>query len=290
MRNVEITESTNIDSLLSYNKKSITTDERITSNNQNPFVTQSELDSLKDLQTRKNQNNQLEETHILDNIKKMNQPITALNNLNDDSETDSLFKIVAEKIKNRDNEEPKNSLTQDQPTQSALDKRRNSLAKSWNNSSDKVNNNLIPAVIHKTQTIKNNQTVTIRTKAEFSYNNIEIPKNTLITGVAIFSNNRLNITIRNIRLNDNLIVANIAVYGSDGIAGLEVSTNVVKKSIDEDVTQEISTEVNSALSKVGNEVGKIVGSLVGQTIKTVGNEKQQQVTLIDNQTIYLSIN
>lgn len=292
--NIDLATTQNIDSIYNNaNRSAIKNDETPTIKEKDVFITQYELDSIVASETKKTETIKRDQSELNASISNLRNSSHQLSNLkgNDyDIEDDSLFKAVAQKIKNRDTDNTFATSAPPQPNPSEIEKRRQILSTSWKQPSKENNNNLIQAVIHQTQTIKNNQTVSIRTKSSFEYKNTLIPKNTIIVGVANFNNNRLNIRVHNIRLNNQLIVANIAIYGSDGIEGLEVSRNEIKKSLDSDVTDEISSEVSSNLNKIGSQLGRVAGSLLGQTIRNVNNEKQQEVTLIDNQTIYLSLN
>lgn len=170
-------------------------------------------------------------------------------------------------------------------------RRRASLASQWGKAdipvSEKNGNqeNSYPAVIHGQQEISKRGNVRIRLKKEIKTNGYTIPTNTLITGIASFSNDRMNIQINSIRVGKNVIPVVLSVFGSDGMKGLPIQYDETKKIVD----GEVSSEVMGGIDQVARRIPGGIGGVVSGIAKSVKKKDDISTVLYDNTSLYLKI-
>ncbi len=196
------------------------------------------------------------------------------------------YEELERKINSRNNQEQKQ-----EKTPAAAPVAANNLTTNFAASSNNANStgNLIKATIHKTQVVKNNQPVVIRTTETLKINNISIPRNSLLIGLSSFGANRLQIKISTIKYANNLIPVNITIYGSDGIAGLPIQNNEIIQEVGNDAVDDVVNEVDNELSQLGI-LGKVTGGIIKQGSRLTANAENKEVKLIDNQQIFIKIN
>lgn len=135
----------------------------------------------------------------------------------------------------------------------------------------------IPAIIAISQKAKQGSVVELRLQDTLIINGQIIPKGHLIYGLASFSNQRLNLEIKNIRLGTSIIPVNITVFdqrdGMEGINAPEAMLNdAVKGGITDaagsigitgfDLTTQIAgAGIDAAKSLLTKKVGKVKQSL-----------------------------
>lgn len=203
--------------------------------------------------------------------------------------TDNQFINVKEKIDRRNTKSSQKSEQRDPDKESATPPTNHLQDNLATPQITESIDNLIQAVIHKTQIVKKGQTVMLRLGQSVTVNKITIPRNTIINGVVSFGENRLNISIVSIRINSNIIPVNISAYGGDGLVGLPVQINEVNKTVTDEITNETTRSIDQALSKFG-AIGSIAGDIVSATSRTTQRQKDIQVKLIDNQAVFLKLN
>lgn len=143
--------------------------------------------------------------------------------------------------------------------------------------------NLIPAVVHSDQIIKNGSTVKMRLTDDFYINEQKISRNTFVYGIARFNRERVDIEINAIRLGNNIIPFKKQVLDQDGLKGLyfpENAGNEMSKEVGADAIDEAYDIATSGTGIIGSvlSAGKSV-------IKKKNNEKK--VNLKANYKIYL---
>lgn len=175
----------------------------------------------------------------------------------------------------------------------ASERRREAMLRDWgmNRSSGKPSSGsgMFRAVIHGTQTIKAGQTALFRTKEEIRYGDFVVPANTLLTGLASVSENRLTIGISFVRLGREVHPLPLEVYGSDGMPGIPLNYDAAGKIADAQASSAATREISSAASRYGGTIGRVAGTLISGVGNQVRNLKNVEVKLIDNQTVILKI-
>lgn len=153
----------------------------------------------------------------------------------------------------------------------------------------KTNSNTeIKAVIHGNQEIGGSRNrVKLRTKSPGMVNGISIPANTIVYANASITENRLNLVINNISVNNKTIGLSMKVYdATDGNAGLNLSAGV---------TEEEKNRMGSEVIRQGGAVlssGGIVGAVVNSAGSALGNifsksNQNSSIQLISNHQVIL---
>lgn len=81
---------------------------------------------------------------------------------------------------------------------------------------------MIPVVVHEDQVIREGQQVKLRLLKEVTAEGITIPANTILYGVCQLTNDRLQLGVRSLQLNGQLIPLDLEVYDTDGSPGINV--------------------------------------------------------------------
>lgn len=100
--------------------------------------------------------------------------------------------------------------------------------------------NTIPAVVHQDQTIVEGSTVKLRLLSDVNVQGRVVPKDSFVYGVAKLSNERLDISIPNIRYKNDILPFNLAIYDQDGLPGIAIpgaraqdaAKNVLSQTVD----------------------------------------------------------
>ena len=110
---------------------------------------------------------------------------------------------------------------------------RNSTFYTPTQSIQSVHKNTILASIHENQTVMNGQNVRLRLLEPLQADQIVIPKNTLITGIASIQQERLDIKIVSIAYNGIILPVDLSVYDTDGQKGLASPNTLEMQSLTE---------------------------------------------------------
>ncbi len=181
------------------------------------------------------------------------------------------------------------------PTESAADRRREALLRDWGIDSDAASPSQTPipttfrAVIHGTQLLKAGQTALFRMKEPIRYGSLVVPAHTLLSGTTSIAENRLIIKITSVRLGQHVFALPLAVYGSDGMAGLPLDGDVVNKVAGEQTSSTAIQEAGSAASRYGGTIGRVAGTLISGVGNQVRSAKNSEIKLIDNQVVLLKL-
>lgn len=81
---------------------------------------------------------------------------------------------------------------------------------------------MIPVVVHEDQVIKDGQQVKLRLLKEITADGVIIPVNTIMYAICKLSDDRLQLTVRNLQLHGQLIPLDLMVYDTDGAEGINV--------------------------------------------------------------------
>ncbi len=191
---------------------------------------------------------------------------------------------------------PKES--QDHPHDSAAEERnlrmqnrRQAVQQSWEGTSTKSNivtSRGIRAVIHGNQIIEAGQSVTVRSIEQHRFDDgTTLERNTLIFGIASIVKDRLIIEIRNIRIDSEIFPISLSVYATDGMAGIPVTGQEVKKESSNSIVSSATSQASSAAKSYGSWIGTALGSATDIAVGKMQSERKNKIQLIDNQTVYL---
>lgn len=150
---------------------------------------------------------------------------------------------------------------------------------SSNNKSTGKTTGIIQAVIHNgNKTVKSGSTVRLRTTEACSINGVEIPTNTVISGIAQLSGERAKITVTSIKYNGELLPCKFSIYDNDGIEGLFVPGGV---------NQEIKeSTANSAVNEGATHFSvPVIGSVSTNAFKK--KMQDPSVLIYDNHKVTL---
>lgn len=138
---------------------------------------------------------------------------------------------------------------------------------------------IIAAVVHNgNKTVKSGSTVRLRTTEACSINGVEIPTNTVISGIAQLSGERAKITVTSIKYNGELLPCKFSIYDNDGIEGLFVPGGV---------NQEIKeSTANSAVNEGATHFSvPVIGTISTNALKKKAQDPS--VLIYDNHKITL---
>ena len=119
---------------------------------------------------------------------------------------------------------------------------------------DVAGNRLIPLLIDGDQKIFAGDAVRLRLAESVKIRGENISRNTILTGVANFSNDRLHISINRIKTGDEFLNVNFAVYDSDNLKGIKMAggknTEMIRGAGEEVVDEAISQATSGLLSRL----------------------------------------
>ena len=119
---------------------------------------------------------------------------------------------------------------------------------------DASHNHMIPLLIEGDQKVFQGGAVRLRLAEPIKILGEHISRNTILTGVANFSNNRLQISINRIKIADRFLNVNFTVYDSDNLKGIRMAAGKNKEMIrnagEEVVDEAISQATSGLLSRL----------------------------------------
>jgi len=134
--------------------------------------------------------------------------------------------------------------------------------------------NAIAAIIPETQTLVTGATVKLQLANEVYINGMLIPKNEFIYGIASLEGERLTISIKAIKYQNNILPVSLAVYDIDGLNGIYVpgaiSRDVAKQSTEQAIQgiglASLDPSIGAQAASAGIQAAK---SLIGKKVKQV---------------------
>ncbi len=124
--------------------------------------------------------------------------------------------------------------------------------------------NSIDACISKTVTITNGQEVQVRLLEPVFAGKMQIPENTLISGSARISGERMNIEITHIQYGGNIIPVKMAVFDLDGNPGISVPGSEELNAVKE-VAANMGTSMGSSIT-ITDDAGSQLLADLGRSI------------------------
>lgn len=141
--------------------------------------------------------------------------------------------------------------------------------------------NTISACIHGNQAITDGQAVRLRLLEAMRVGNREIPRNSVIVGVARLQGERLSIALKSIEHNGMIIPIELAVYDNDGQEGI-----FIPKSMEVDAAKEVGANMGSSLnssinisSNAGAQLASDLGKGVIQGVSQYISKKMRTVKI-----------
>lgn len=107
--------------------------------------------------------------------------------------------------------------------------------------------NTISACVHTRQTVTDGQTVRFRLLEPMLVSGREIPRNTSVVGVAKIQGERLNVLISSLEYHGNIIPVELAVYDTDGQAGIFIPGSM-ERSAAKEIVAEMGTSAGSSMN------------------------------------------
>lgn len=107
--------------------------------------------------------------------------------------------------------------------------------------------NTISACVHTQQTVTDGQTVRFRLLEPMLVSGKEIPRNTSLVGVAKIQGERLNVLISSLEYHGNIIPVELAVYDTDGQAGIFIPGSM-ERSAAKEIVAGMGTSAGSSMN------------------------------------------
>lgn len=107
--------------------------------------------------------------------------------------------------------------------------------------------NTISACVHTRQTVTDGQTVRFRLLEPMLVSGKEIPRNTSLVGVAKIQGERLNVLISSLEYHGNIIPVELAVYDTDGQAGIFIPGSM-ERSAAKEIVAGMGTSAGSSMN------------------------------------------
>ncbi|MEZ7762900.1 conjugative transposon protein TraM [Prevotella nigrescens] len=126
-------------------------------------------------------------------------------------------------------------------------KERNYLFQTAIGTVSQTDRNTISACVHNNQTVMDGQTVRFRLLEPMSVSGREIPRNTSVVGVAKIQGERLNVLISSLEYHGNIIPVELAVYDTDGQAGIFIPGSM-ERSAAKEIVAGMGTSAGSSMN------------------------------------------
>ena len=125
--------------------------------------------------------------------------------------------------------------------------------------------NTIWACVNSTQTLLNGQNVKLRLLEPVETGGFELPKNSLITGIAQIQGERLQIFIHFLEHNGNIVPVQLTAYDTDGQQGLFIPGSVETTALKE-ITASMGRDAGTSISITqGTTTGQQLAADIGRS-------------------------
>ena len=122
--------------------------------------------------------------------------------------------------------------------------------------------NTISACVHTRQTVTDGQTIRFRLLEPMQVSSKEIPRNTSVVGVANIQGERLNVLITSLEYLGNIIPVELAVYDTDGQAGIFIPGSM-ERSAAKEMAAGMGTSVGSSVN-ISTDAGAQLAADLGK--------------------------
>lgn len=111
------------------------------------------------------------------------------------------------------------------------------------------------------------------------------PKGLVITGIAREENNRLMVNFSTVKIKNRIVPTQLALFGSDGIAGLPIGGG----SSNTDIGNEVANRGKDILAEQSNRI-PVVGGIIGGVIRNGGNRTSDNKIKLSNNIECIIVN
>ena len=122
--------------------------------------------------------------------------------------------------------------------------------------------NTISACVHTRQTVTDGQTIRFRLLEPMQVSSKEIPRNTSVVGVANIQGERLNVLITSLEYLGNIIPVELAVYDTDGQAGIFIPGSM-ERSAAKEIAAGMGASVGSSVN-ISTDAGAQLAADLGK--------------------------
>ncbi|GAP69476.1 Bacteroides conjugative transposon TraM protein [Bacteroidales bacterium 6E] len=134
------------------------------------------------------------------------------------------------------------------------------------NESKQKDRNTIWACVNSTQTLVNGQNVKLRLLEPVEAGEMELPLNSLITGIAQIQGERLQIVVHSLENNGNIIPVQLTAYDVDGLQGLFIPGSVETTALKE-ITASMGRDAGTSISITqGTIAGQQLAADLGRSL------------------------
>ena len=134
------------------------------------------------------------------------------------------------------------------------------------NESKQKDRNTVWACMNSTQTLVNGQNVKLRLLEGVEVGGLELPVNSLITGIAQIQGERLQIVVHSLENNGNIIPVQLTAYDVDGQQGLFIPGSVETTALKE-ITASMGRDAGTSISITqGTTAGQQLAADVGRSL------------------------
>ncbi len=142
-----------------------------------------------------------------------------------------------------------------------------------------TNKNSIKACVYQTVTLSDGKELQLRLLEPMRAGDILIPRNTLLTGSAKISGERLQVLVTSIQYADNVIPIEMAVYDMDGMQGIFVP-NSDEISAAKEIAANMGTSMGSSITitdDAGSQLAADLGRSAIQGVSQFFSKKMREV-------------
>lgn len=139
--------------------------------------------------------------------------------------------------------------------------------------------NSIRACVYKTVTLSDGKELQLRLLEPMRAGNILIPENTIITGSARISGERLNIVINSIQYADNVIPVEMTVYDMDGMQGIFVPGSDELNAAKE-IAANMGTSMGSSITITDDAGSQLAADLGRSAIQGVSQYVSKKMRMV----------
>lgn len=126
--------------------------------------------------------------------------------------------------------------------------------------------NTIWACVNSTQTLVNGQNVKLRLLETIEVGGLELPENSLITGIAQIQGERMQIVVHSLENNGNIVPVQLTAYDVDGQQGLFIPGSVETTALKE-ITASMGRDAGTSISIMqGTTAGQQLATDVGRSL------------------------
>lgn len=134
------------------------------------------------------------------------------------------------------------------------------------NESKQKDRNTVCACVNSTQTLVNGQNVKLRLLEPVEAGGLELPENSLITGIAQIQGERLQIIVQSLEYNGNILPVQLTAYDLDGQQGLFIPGSAETTALKE-ITASMGRDAGTNISITqGSTAGQQLAADVGRSL------------------------